>query len=207
MRCRFDSRVDFLGIKWSSRPTSDYPRCPPIKSPVISSRSNSARIPPSYPSEHWTFVWPLYNVGPTSKTLGRRCTNVIQMFCDPVPANTKHLYNICAMLDQRWRRWAGVVQNVIEMFCVCWDVTSMAAHWWVSLVSVRVKEGSVRVKEGRSRPIWKETSTLLRGIGRFNVRSASNTFTQRWIYVEPLSRSGRSSYYRQNLHLQLHNLC
>ena len=25
------------------------------------------------------------------------------------PANTKHLYNICTMLDQRRRRWAGVV--------------------------------------------------------------------------------------------------
>ena len=33
------------------------------------------------PSMHKTFVWHLYNVGPTSKTLGRRCTNVIQMFC------------------------------------------------------------------------------------------------------------------------------
>ena len=149
MRCRFDSRVDFLGIKWSSRPTSDYPRCPPIKSPVISSRSNSARIPPSYPSEHWTFVWHLYNVGPTSKTLGRRCTNGIQMFCDRVPANAKHLYNIYIMLDQRRRRWAGSVQDVIEMFCVCWDVTSMAAHWWVSVVS----EGQGRECEGQGREV------------------------------------------------------
>ena len=32
------------------------------------------------PSKHKTFVEHLYNVGPTSKTLGRRCTNVIQMF-------------------------------------------------------------------------------------------------------------------------------
>ena len=31
-----------------------------------------------------------------------------------IPANTKHLYNICAMLDHRRRRWADVVQ----MFCV-----------------------------------------------------------------------------------------
>ena len=29
---------------------------------------------------HKTFVYHLYNVGPTSKTLGRRCINVIQMF-------------------------------------------------------------------------------------------------------------------------------
>ena len=33
------------------------------------------------PSKHKTFVLHLYNVGPTSKTLGRRCINVIQMFC------------------------------------------------------------------------------------------------------------------------------
>ena len=33
------------------------------------------------PSKHKTFVKHLYNVGPTSKMLGRRCTNVIQMFC------------------------------------------------------------------------------------------------------------------------------
>ena len=34
-----------------------------------------------YPSKQKTFVEHLYNVGPTSKTLGRHCTNVIQMFC------------------------------------------------------------------------------------------------------------------------------
>ena len=33
------------------------------------------------PSKNKTFVWHLCNVGPTSKTSGRRCTNAIQMFC------------------------------------------------------------------------------------------------------------------------------
>ena len=33
------------------------------------------------PSKHKTFVEHLYNVGPTSKTLGQHRTNVIQMFC------------------------------------------------------------------------------------------------------------------------------
>ena len=28
-------------------------------------------------------------------------------------------YNICTMLDQRRRRWADVVQIVIQMFCAC----------------------------------------------------------------------------------------
>ena len=34
-----------------------------------------------HPRKHKTFVYHLYNVGPTSKTLGRRCINAIQMFC------------------------------------------------------------------------------------------------------------------------------
>ena len=33
------------------------------------------------PSKHKIFVQHFYKVGSTSKTLGRRCTNVIQMFC------------------------------------------------------------------------------------------------------------------------------
>ena len=32
------------------------------------------------------------------------------------PANTKHLYNICKMLDQRRRRWADVVQVLYKCF-------------------------------------------------------------------------------------------
>ena len=32
-------------------------------------------------SKHKTFVYHLYNVGPTSKTLIQHCTNGIQMFC------------------------------------------------------------------------------------------------------------------------------
>ena len=70
-------------------------------------------------------------------TLGRHCIHVIQMFCahqsqdvtynayrhwdkcamqmllthfTVIPANTKHLYNICTMLDRRRRRLADVVQ-------------------------------------------------------------------------------------------------
>ena len=30
------------------------------------------------------------------------------------PANTKHFYNICIMLDQRRRRWADVVQMLLK---------------------------------------------------------------------------------------------
>ena len=35
---------------------------------------------------------------------------------DTSPANTKHLYNICTMLDQRRRRWADVVQMLYKCF-------------------------------------------------------------------------------------------
>ena len=34
----------------------------------------------------------------------------------PIPVNTKHLYSICTMLDQRRRRWAGVVQMLYKCF-------------------------------------------------------------------------------------------
>ena len=35
---------------------------------------------------------------------------------DKLPANTKHLYDICTMLDQRRRRWADVVQMSYTCF-------------------------------------------------------------------------------------------
>ena len=34
------------------------------------------------------------------------------------PANTKHFYNICTMLDQRQRRWADVVQMLLKKLCL-----------------------------------------------------------------------------------------
>ena len=40
---------------------------------------------------------------------------------DDTPASTKHLYNICAMLDQRQRRWADVAQMLYKCFFVCRD--------------------------------------------------------------------------------------
>ena len=36
------------------------------------------------------------------------------VFISVYPVNTKHLNNICTMLDQRQRRWPDVVQNVIQ---------------------------------------------------------------------------------------------
>ena len=38
------------------------------------------------------------------------------------PVNTKHLYNICTTSAQRRRRWADVVQMLLQMFCVCRDI-------------------------------------------------------------------------------------
>ena len=38
------------------------------------------------------------------------------MSCDTPSSLTKHLYNICTMLDQRRRRWTGVVQMLYKYF-------------------------------------------------------------------------------------------
>ena len=34
----------------------------------------------------------------------------------PPPVNTKHVYIMCTMLDQRRRRWANVVQMLYKCF-------------------------------------------------------------------------------------------
>ena len=40
----------------------------------------------------------------------------IQKIWPIFPVNTKYLYNICAMLAQRQRRWTGVVQMLYKCF-------------------------------------------------------------------------------------------
>ena len=42
-----------------------------------------------------------------------------------IPANTKHLYNICTTSAQRLRHCT----NVIQMFCVDWDTPPGTIHW------------------------------------------------------------------------------
>ena len=37
------------------------------------------------------------------------------------PANTKHLYNICTMLEQRRRRWSDVAQMLYKCFVFAWN--------------------------------------------------------------------------------------
>ena len=43
-----------------------------------------------------------------------QCNKVLPS--ESMPVKTKHLYNICTMLDQRRRRWADVVQMVYKCF-------------------------------------------------------------------------------------------
>ena len=38
------------------------------------------------------------------------------MYVDIIPANTKYLYNIYTMLDQRRRHWAGIVEMLYKCF-------------------------------------------------------------------------------------------
>ena len=54
---------------------------------------------PVVPSRSKTFVYHLYNVGPASKTLGRRCTNVMQMFCVcwVMPLFLLYFIHLCAI--------------------------------------------------------------------------------------------------------------
>ena len=42
------------------------------------------------------------------------------------PVNTKHLYNICKMLDQRRRRWADVVQMLYKCFVFTGEFLNMS---------------------------------------------------------------------------------
>ena len=48
-----------------------------------------------------------------------------------ITANTKHLYNICTMLDQRWERWADVVQMLYK--CFVFAGISLTSRWHVVL--------------------------------------------------------------------------
>ena len=43
-------------------------------------------------------------------------THQSRTYSNPIRVNTKHLYDICRMLDQRRRRWADVVQMVYKCF-------------------------------------------------------------------------------------------
>ena len=85
---------------------------------------------------YWSSPWArILNVGLTGynywKNQGSRQVyrqRVSLLFPRPSPVlanlvNTKHLYNICTMVDQRRRRCADVVKGD-TMFCVCWS-TSM----------------------------------------------------------------------------------
>ena len=65
------------------------------------------------PSKHKTFVWlSLGNGGPASKTLGRRCINVIQMSCvagqEDFLSNIVHSFNAGSMFGQCRRRWPSI---------------------------------------------------------------------------------------------------
>ena len=69
-----------------------------------------------YPSKHKTFVYHLYNVGPTSSTLVQHCINVIQICCvcwdgllcaqqlKPISASITRGTGVGSRLDRRRRR-------------------------------------------------------------------------------------------------------
>ena len=63
-------------------------------------------------------VWLLYITAfaPTQPTLSECWGSVEGAGASLKPVNTKHVYNICTMLDQRRRRWANVVQMLFKCF-------------------------------------------------------------------------------------------
>ena len=65
------------------------------------------------------FLHHVYSLPKMNITITQRLHFMITI----TPANTKHLYNICTMLDQRRRRVGRRCTNVMKMLCVCWDAT------------------------------------------------------------------------------------
>ena len=53
-------------------------------------------------------------------------TNILKISQDTFnqsaqPANTKHLYNICTMLEHLIRRWSNIVQMLYKCFVFAWQ--------------------------------------------------------------------------------------
>ena len=95
------------------------------------------------------------NAGPPSATLDQHQTSTGSNATPRVswaasnPVNTKHLYNICTIWNQRQKRWADVVQILYNCFvfagnsswpgiAYCWrwlqaDTNPMSAKCWASV--------------------------------------------------------------------------
>ena len=75
----------------------------------------------------------LSNAGPPSATLAQHQTSTGSTprvsWAAFNPVNTKHLYNICTMLDQRRRRWADVVQILYKCFVFSGNSSWSGIFW------------------------------------------------------------------------------
>ena len=64
----------------------------------------------------------------------------------PIPVNTKHLYNICTIVDQRRRCWADVVQMLYK-YCVfagivfCKYQNAVSTHFTNSFLALQRRIG------------------------------------------------------------------
>ena len=64
---------------------------------------------------NWSHIRCLYSCSLTLKYLWNECLVPLDMqWC--IPANTKHLYNICTTLSQRLWRWSNIVQMLYKCF-------------------------------------------------------------------------------------------
>ena len=97
------------------------------------------------PSKNKTSVWHLYNVGPTSKTLGQHCTNVIQMLCvcwvnTPIALSLECCINESSPRKVRysWGRWPdglAVSRLAAGKMHKCWKTVfdaepTLKQHWF-----------------------------------------------------------------------------
>ena len=58
--------------------------------------------------------------------------------CNVIPANTKHLYNICTTPAQRLRRWT----NVVQMLYKCFVFAGINTVWIKHILPLTTNSGS-----------------------------------------------------------------
>ena len=80
---------------------------------------------------------------------------------DMFPANTRLLYNICTMLDQRQRRWADVVQMLYKSFVFVGLFVSKTMHKYISYYVPRMTDGRFPSSQMRADSICLTTMGVL----------------------------------------------
>ena len=93
----------------------------------------SVKVPPGWTRVPWRLYWLPLKCGPTWNylsigiyrlfckvyaTIQRHKTVIAYCWFCSIPANTKHLYDMCIMLVQRRRRWATLYKCYTNVLCL-----------------------------------------------------------------------------------------